>query len=380
MKTMGSSEQGLEAVTVLSYKKIEDYSKDFDRTKTLDESSEEVATDRYGFIIHEANGTVQSMEQYIPVEIIRKRELKWLSMLKKWETNMKSKQKKEKTKERCRKGIPPAVRGKVWQYLTGAIYLKEKNPDLYQKLASKESPEWESIIRKDVPRTFPYHTHFLEHGGPGQTSLFQVLKAFSLYDPDIGYSQALAPIVAVLLMHMTEEESFWVLVSITSKYLQGYFGKKLESVQLDAMIFSALLDQTFPYISVHLKLHNIDPVMYIVEWMMCIFSRTLPFSTALRVWDIFFCEGVKMSFRTALSVLKVAFPTVKCLMSYSDDYETIQRINSVSREDFKETVFIPLALSLKLTKTDLKRLHVEALKKRPDLALTKSSKVMLEDS
>ena len=38
----------------------------------------------------------------------------------------------EKTKERCRKGIPPAVRGKVWQYLTGAIYLKEKNPDLYQ--------------------------------------------------------------------------------------------------------------------------------------------------------------------------------------------------------------------------------------------------------
>lgn len=131
----------------------------------------------------------------------------------------------EKTKERCRKGIPPAVRGKVWQYLTGAIYLKEKNPDLYQvqiqfslkhwfqtqldiiedrsnfststilycrwptksfilfyslpfyiiidkihllqKLASKESPEWESIIRKDVPRTFPYHTHFLEHGGPG---------------------------------------------------------------------------------------------------------------------------------------------------------------------------------------------------------------------
>ena len=37
---------------------------------------------------------VPSREQYIPVEIIRKRELKWLSMLKKWETNMKSKQKK----------------------------------------------------------------------------------------------------------------------------------------------------------------------------------------------------------------------------------------------------------------------------------------------
>lgn len=37
-----------------------------------------------------------------------------------------------KIKERCRKGIPPAVRGKVWQYLTGAKYLKEKNPGVYQ--------------------------------------------------------------------------------------------------------------------------------------------------------------------------------------------------------------------------------------------------------
>jgi len=369
---MGSPDGDVETVTGLSYKKIEDYSKDYDRTKSLDELEDNVETDKYGFIIHEANGIVQSTEHFTPVEIIRKRERKWLSMIKKWEAYMKSKQKKEKIKERCRKGIPPAVRGKVWQHLTGAIQLREKNPGLYQKLAAKDSPEWEPIIQKDIPRTFPYHSMFLEDGGPGQTSLFQVLKAFSLHDTDIGYSQALSPIVAVLLMHMTEEEAFWVLVTITTKYLQGYFGKKLESVQIDALIFSSLLDQTLPYISIHLKTYNVDPVMYIVEWMMCIFSRTLPFSTALRIWDIFFCEGVKMLFRTALAVLKMAFPTEKSLLAYSDDYDTIQRINNVSREDLKETVFIPLALSLKLTSSDLKRLHSEALEKRPDLALKKS--------
>ena len=38
---------------------------------------------------------------------------------------------------------------------------------LLKKLIVKESPEWEPIIRKDVPRTFPYHTMFLEDGGPG---------------------------------------------------------------------------------------------------------------------------------------------------------------------------------------------------------------------
>ena len=57
---MGSLDDGLQSVTVLSYKKIEDYSKDIDRSKNLDELDEDIQTDRYGFIIHEANGTVQS--------------------------------------------------------------------------------------------------------------------------------------------------------------------------------------------------------------------------------------------------------------------------------------------------------------------------------
>lgn len=27
------------------------------------------------------------------------------------------------------------------------------------------------------------------------------------------------------------------------------------------------------------------------EWFMCIFARTLPWASVLRVWDMFFCEG-----------------------------------------------------------------------------------------
>lgn len=38
-----------------------------------------------------------------------------------------------------------------------------------------------------------------------QQSLFDVLKAYSLYRPDEGYCQAQAPIAAVLLMHMPPE-------------------------------------------------------------------------------------------------------------------------------------------------------------------------------
>ena len=41
----------------------------------------------------------------------------------------------------------------------------------------------------------------------------------------------------------------------------------------------------------HLKKFKIDPILYMTEWFMCVFSRTLPWSCVLRVWDMFFCEG-----------------------------------------------------------------------------------------
>lgn len=30
------------------------------------------------------------------------------------------------------------------------------------------------------------------------------------------------------------------------------------------------------------------------EWFMCIFARTLPWASVLRVWDMFFCEGASL--------------------------------------------------------------------------------------
>lgn len=41
----------------------------------------------------------------------------------------------------------------------------------------------------------------------------------------------------------------------------------------------------------HLSKQKIDPILYMTEWFMCAFSRTLPWSSVLRVWDMFFCEG-----------------------------------------------------------------------------------------
>lgn len=69
-------------------------------------------------------------------------------------------------KERIRKGIPDAVRGKVWMSLTGARELQEKQPNLFQKLVADPSPSEDDIV-KDISRTFPKHIFYCERDGMG---------------------------------------------------------------------------------------------------------------------------------------------------------------------------------------------------------------------
>ncbi|GAA6079647.1 TBC1 domain family member 10B [Tachysurus ichikawai] len=86
-------------------------------------------------------------------------------------------------------------------------------------------------------------------------------------------------------------QAFWCLVQICEKYLPGYYSAGLEAIQLDGEIFFSLLRRVCPMAYRHLKKYKIDPILYMTEWFMCIFSRTLPWSCVLRVWDMFFCEG-----------------------------------------------------------------------------------------
>ena len=67
-----------------------------------------------------------------------------------------------------------------------------------------------------------------------------------------------------------------------------------EAIQLDGEILFSLLQKVSPVAHKHLSQQKIDPLLYMTEWFMCAFSRTLPWSSVLRVWDMFFCEGTRL--------------------------------------------------------------------------------------
>lgn len=72
-------------------------------------------------------------------------------------------------------------------------------------------PHTDRVAAPSAGRTFPTHPYFSAQLGAGQLSLYNILKAYSLLDQEVGYCQGLSFVAGVLLLHMGEEEAFHML-------------------------------------------------------------------------------------------------------------------------------------------------------------------------
>ncbi|XP_036434318.1 TBC1 domain family member 10A [Colossoma macropomum] len=318
-------------------------------------------TDKYGFIGGAQKYSADSAQD-VPPEVLRQREVKWLDMLNNWDKWISKKFKKVRL--RCQKGIPPSLRGRAWLYLSGGKVKKERNSEMFKELDSMEGdPKWIDVIERDLHRQFPFHEMFVSRGGHGQQDLLRVLKAYTLYRPDEGYCQAQAPIAAVLLMHMPAEDAFWGLVQICEKYLPGYYSAGLEAIQLDGEILNALLKRVCPIAYKHLDKHKIEPILYMTEWFMCAFSRTLPWASVLRVWDMFLCDGVKIIFRVGLVLLKCMLGTREKLKACPGQYETMELLRALEPKYMQEAFLVQQVLELPISARHVEREHRVQLKR-----------------
>ncbi|KAG4301832.1 hypothetical protein PCK1_001808 [Pneumocystis canis] len=191
--------------------------------------------------------------------------------------------------KKIREGIPHPLRGLVWQSMSGA---QDTNLEgLFETLRNEQSP-YEKIIIRDLSRTFPGVEMFKEEGGDGQKKLQSVLRAFSLYDAEVGYCQGLGFIVGPLLMNMFEHEAFCVLVRLMECYdMRTMFTINLSGLHLRLFQFEHFLSLRIPSISIYFNSIGIHSLMYASQWFLSLFAVTCPLSTLHRIYDIIFGEG-----------------------------------------------------------------------------------------
>ncbi|KAF7544505.1 hypothetical protein G7Z17_g9889 [Cylindrodendrum hubeiense] len=203
---------------------------------------------------------------------------------------------------KIRKGIPPPLRGVVWQSMSGARDAVLE--DQYERLSGESSP-YEVIIGKDLGRSFPGVDMFRDPEGDGQRMLGRVLKCFSLYDTKIGYCQGLAFLVGPLLMHMPDKQAFCVLVRLMERYdLRACFLPDLSGLHVRIYQFRELLRQSLPVLSNHLEELQVDPA-YVSQWFLSFFAVTCPLPMLFRIYDVIFAEGASETImRVALSLMR----------------------------------------------------------------------------
>ncbi|XP_075935319.1 ecotropic viral integration site 5 protein homolog isoform X4 [Anarhichas minor] len=225
----------------------------------------------------------------------------WGRIVNEWEDVRKKKEKQ--LKELVRSGIPHHFRAIVWQLLCNAQNMPVK--DQYSELLKMTSP-CEKLIRRDIARTYPEHQFFKEKDSLGQEVLFNVMKAYSLVDREVGYCQGSAFIVGLLLMQMPEEEAFCVFVKLMQDYrLRELFKPSMAELGLCMYQFEYMIQEQLPELHMHFQAQSFHTSMYASSWFLTIFLTSFPLPVATRIFDIFMCEGLEVVFRVGLAILQM---------------------------------------------------------------------------
>ncbi|KAK3808059.1 MAG: rab-GTPase-TBC domain-containing protein [Linnemannia elongata] len=281
----------------------------------------------------------------------RENEIKWIHAVSKLQAD--SVKKSSKYKKLVRRGIPTSVRGKVWLFLAKAdVY---RRPGLFEKLLKRGPLPIHEVIERDIHRCYPDHVHFRDGmGGTGQQDLHSILKAYAHYNPSVGYCQGMGRLVGMMLMQMPVEDAFWLLVATIEGYMQDYYTPTLRQLRIDAQVFERLLKDQDPALAEHLEKNDVIPLMYMTQWFMTLFTMSLPWASVLRVWDVFYYDGVKALFRVGLAILQLCRDHLlnKCPTSS----ELLGFILHIPLENLGPKALLETALQIKLTKHSVQKL------------------------
>ncbi|CAG8506277.1 15611_t:CDS:2 [Acaulospora colombiana] len=312
---------------------------------------------------------------------------------------------------KLQQGLPPKLRGLVWQSMCQAssTYLET----MYSQLLLESSP-YDKIIERDLARTFPTIEMFKEENGKGQTMLWNILKAYSLYDPLVGYCQGLGFLVGPLLMNCPENHECMLsqlhvysnadgrnssflrvcqvgfincfaltmcslfqhgsnMVRTCHRLMETYdmrtmFTLKMEGLQQRLYQFTSLLSHICPNLYAHFQKHGVQSAMYASQWFLSLFAYTYPLPLVFRIYDVVFAEGAPETImRVAIALLK---NNEEKLLSFDEFEDLLEFLTSRLYESYNNEptglVKDAMALSSVITKAKLDQLSEEYVKDLED--------------
>ena len=205
--------------------------------------------------------------------------------------------------------IPLEYKGEFWYILSGAKKENLNNPNYYFSLLNSfinSNNNFNEIqIEKDINRTF------IQNSNPEliKETLRNILITYSKRNLSIGYVQGFNFILNKILFYLPyEEKSFWLFVQIIENILPiDFFSEMLGMMSEIDVLICLIKEKFFPDLINKLNENNLicDLKDLILKWFNSLFSISLNNKCQNFIWDILFCDGKIVLFKSVISLLKI---------------------------------------------------------------------------
>ena len=202
---------------------------------------------------------------------------------------------------RLYKGPPTQFRAEAWLSLSAWT----GDDSQYSELTKRQvDVEVEIAIQKDLDRTYPDVEYFR---GKGRTALEEVLKAFALAEPDVGYVQGLNFIAGLCLMVTGGDspKSFHLLrYLLTVLRLKGLFTENLPKLIELLDLFHHCMDELFPQLRPLFEAKEVNDGLWLTKWLLSLYACSLPLHVVVRIWDVLLHQGPIFLVKVGLALLR----------------------------------------------------------------------------
>ncbi len=215
-----------------------------------------------------------------------------------------------------KKGIDKSIRGKVWLLLSRSFktYKNEYKNNKYSDLLKENNFEAEDLIKRDINRTL-LNKNKNEYIKVNPNQLFNVLKAYSIIDKEIGYCQGTNSIVATFLIIINNEEfCFWTFYNFMINNNWRFFfmngtPKLLRMIEVMKNNFKDKLNDLYVYF----KKINFDGYLDIIfsHFFLTVFTYNCPIDLSLRILDLFWVYEEKVIINTIINIIYLEKEKIK---------------------------------------------------------------------
>lgn len=193
-------------------------------------------------------------------------------------------------------GPPSDMRWEVWKTLF--MYKDQPIP------SDQISLEFQSLIDKDLERTFPGHPFFTSQCH--LQSLKELLTNIVRLNPDLGYCQGMNSVAGVFLLVSSNniKESTLLFHIFIHKYDgKGLFDSNFPKVLELLESFNKLFRARIPSLYDHFHNIELDDHLWITKWFMTLFSYSFKLEAVIRFWDTIFVHGLGSMANIAVGIL-----------------------------------------------------------------------------